>query len=96
MAKGTTVRDMSTPASHDGDVVLGEDWVAPDTATSSELRDDRARRSIISLRGSPLARKIITFNLIALNVLVAGILYLNSTRDSDIVNGISIKGNICN
>lgn len=89
MAKGTIVRDMSTPASHDGDVVLGEDWVAPDTATSSELRDDRARRSIISLRGSPLARKIITFNLIALNVLVAGILYLNSTRDSLAVQRIS-------
>ncbi|MFL4469944.1 sensor N-terminal transmembrane domain-containing protein [Tateyamaria armeniaca] len=80
---------MRTPPSHDGDVVLGEDWVAPDTATSSELRDDRARRSIISLRGSPLARKIITFNLIALNVLVAGILYLNSTRDSLAVQRIS-------
>jgi two-component system sensor histidine kinase ChvG len=76
------VRDMSIPPSHDGDVVIGEDWVAPDTATASELRDDRARRSMISLRGSPLARKIITFNLIALNILVAGILYLNSTRDS--------------
>jgi len=83
------VRDMSTPPSHDGDVVLGEDWVAPDTATSSEMRDDRARRSIASLRGSPLARKIITFNLIALNVLVAGILYLNSTRDSLAVQRIA-------
>ena len=83
------MRDMSTPPSHDGDVVLGEDWVAPDTATSSEMRDDRARRSIASLRGSPLARKIITFNLIALNVLVAGILYLNSTRDSLAVQRIA-------
>lgn len=83
------MRDMSTPPSHDGDVVLGEDWVAPETATPSELRDDRARRSLISLRGSPLARKIITFNLIALNVLVAGILYLNSTRDSLAVQRIS-------
>lgn len=83
------MRDMSTPPSHDGDVVLGEDWVAPETATPSELRDDRARRGLISLRGSPLARKIITFNLIALNVLVAGILYLNSTRDSLAVQRIS-------
>ena len=83
------MRDMSTPPSHDGDVVLGEDWVAPETATSSELRDDRARRGLISLRSSPLARKIITFNLIALNVLVAGILYLNSTRDSLAVQRIS-------
>jgi two-component system, OmpR family, sensor histidine kinase ChvG len=83
------VRDMSNPPSRDGDVVLGEDWVAPDTATSSELRDDRARRNLFSLRGSPLARKIITFNLIALNVLVAGILYLNSTRDSLAVQRLS-------
>ncbi|MEM6373636.1 MAG: sensor histidine kinase [Pseudomonadota bacterium] len=80
---------MSTPPSRDGDVVLGEDWVAPDTSGASELRDDRARRSLMSLRGSPLARKIITFNLIALNVLVAGILYLNSTRDSLAVQRIS-------
>ncbi|MFK7869714.1 MAG: sensor N-terminal transmembrane domain-containing protein [Roseobacter sp.] len=36
----------------------------------------------MSLRTSPLTRKIITFNLIALNILVAGILYLNSSRDS--------------
>lgn len=83
------MRDMSTPPSHDGDVVLGEDWVAPETAASSELRDDRARRGLFSLRTSPLARKIITFNLIALNVLVAGILYLNSTRDSLAVQRIS-------
>ncbi|WP_415401630.1 sensor N-terminal transmembrane domain-containing protein [Tateyamaria sp. SN3-11] len=89
LAEGTFVRDMSTPPSHDGDVVLGEDWVAPETAASSELRDGRARRGLFSLRGSPLARKIITFNLIALNVLVAGILYLNSTRDSLAVQRIS-------
>ncbi|MEP2890805.1 sensor N-terminal transmembrane domain-containing protein [Tateyamaria sp.] len=80
---------MSTPPSHDGDVVLGEDWVAPETAASSELQDDRARRGLFSLRTSPLARKIITFNLIALNVLVAGILYLNSTRDSLAVQRIA-------
>ena len=81
---------MSSPQpSHDGDVVLGEDWVAPDTAASSELRDDRARRGLFSLRSSPLARKIITFNLIALNVLVAGILYLNSTRDSLVEQRVS-------
>ena len=34
------------------------------------------------MRASPLTRKIITFNLIALNILVAGVLYLNSTRNS--------------
>lgn len=83
------MRDMSTPPSRDGDVVLGEDWVAPDSVAPSEMRDSRARRGRFSLRASPLTRKIITFNLIALNVLVAGILYLNSTRDSLAVQRIS-------
>ncbi|MCR8824931.1 sensor histidine kinase [Photobacterium sp. TY 1-4] len=74
---------MAPPPSRDGDVVLGDDWVAPDRSeTGREIRASRARRGLFSLRGSPLTRKIITFNLIALNVLVAGILYLNSSRDS--------------
>ncbi|WP_299551959.1 sensor histidine kinase [uncultured Tateyamaria sp.] len=80
---------MSNPPSRDGDVVLGEDWVAPETSAATELRDGRARRGLMSLRASPLARKIITFNLIALNVLVAGILYLNSTRESLAVQRLS-------
>ncbi|GGH35408.1 two-component system, OmpR family, sensor histidine kinase ChvG [Cribrihabitans marinus] len=65
-----------------GDVVLGDDWVAPNSTVSQELRVKRARRSLFSLRGSPLTRKIITFNLIALIVLVGGLLYLNDSRDS--------------
>ncbi|MEN8893525.1 MAG: sensor histidine kinase [Planktotalea arctica] len=64
------------------DVVLGDDWVAPDSTVEKEVRDRRERRGLFSLKQSPLTRKIITFNLIALNVLVAGILYLNSSRDS--------------
>jgi len=75
------VRDLS-PAKSDGDVVLGDDWVSPDNAAPNELRARRERRGLFSLRASPLTRKIITFNLIALNVLVAGILYLNSSRES--------------
>ena len=75
------MRDLS-PTSRDGDVVLGDDWVAPDQSAPDELRVRRERRGLFSLRTSPLTRKIITFNLIALNVLVAGILYLNSSRDS--------------
>lgn len=75
------MRDLSA-ATQDGDVVLGDDWVAPDKSEPKELRAHRDRRGLFSLRGSPLTRKIITFNLIALNVLVAGILYLNSSRDS--------------
>ncbi|MGB7244909.1 MAG: sensor histidine kinase [Sulfitobacter sp.] len=81
LAERTFVRDM-TPPSRDGDVVLGEDWVAPDKTAPNELRAQRKSGGLFSLRASPLTRKIITFNLIALNVLVAGILYLNSSRDS--------------
>lgn len=66
----------------DADVVLGDDWVAPDSTVEKELRETRAKRSLFSLNRSPLTRKIITFNLIALNVLVAGILWLNSSRDT--------------
>ncbi|MGD9862831.1 MAG: sensor N-terminal transmembrane domain-containing protein [Pseudodonghicola sp.] len=68
-----------------GDVVLGDDWVAPRGTVSEELRAKRDRRSFFSLRGSPLTRKIIVFNLIALIILVAGLLYLNASRDSLVV-----------
>ncbi len=81
LAERNLVRDL-TPQRRDGDVVLGDDWVAPDSAAPNEIRARRERRGLFSLRASPLTRKIITFNLIALNVLVAGILYLNSSRDS--------------
>ena len=82
LAERNFVRDMTPPPSQDGDVVLGDDWVTPDGAAATELRATRERRGLMSLRTSPLTRKIITFNLIALNILVAGILYLNSSRDS--------------
>ena len=74
------MRDMAV--GRDGDVVLGDDWVTPDSAAPDEILVKRERRGLFSLRTSPLTRKIITFNLIALSVLVAGILYLNSSRDS--------------
>ena len=66
----------------DADVVLGDDWVAPDKIVESEVRTSREKRGIFSLNRSPLTRKIITFNLVALNFLVAGILFLNSSRDT--------------
>ncbi|MEQ3677672.1 sensor histidine kinase [Pseudophaeobacter sp.] len=71
-----------TPSRQEGDVVLGDDWVAPDQTVAAEMQVKRARRGFFSLKGSPLTRKIITFNLIALIILVAGILYLNSSRQS--------------
>ncbi|WP_371225975.1 sensor N-terminal transmembrane domain-containing protein [Roseovarius sp. 2305UL8-3] len=79
LAEGINVRDL--PPRKDGDVVLGDDFVAPDTIVEDELRATREGRGFISLRKSSLTRKIVTFNLIALNILVAGILYLNSSRD---------------
>jgi two-component system sensor histidine kinase ChvG len=69
----------------EADVVLGEDWVAPSLATDTELRRSRSRRSLIAINRSPLARKIITFNLLAIIVLVAGVLWINPFRDSLVV-----------
>lgn len=66
----------------DGDVVLGDDWVAPEATVEKEMRGRRERRRLTPLRRSPLTRKIITFNLIALCFLAAGILYLNSSREN--------------
>ncbi|MDH3263419.1 MAG: sensor histidine kinase [Paracoccaceae bacterium] len=74
------MRDTATAASTD--VVLGEDWVAPDHEIDSELAGLRKRRKSAVLKHSPLARRIITFNLLALIVLVAGVLYLNPFRDT--------------
>ncbi|WP_170428748.1 sensor histidine kinase [Ruegeria arenilitoris] len=68
----------------DGDVVLGDDWVIPQDPESAELRASRQRRNLFSQRGSPLARKIITFNLIALVILVTGLLYLDDSRDEQL------------
>ncbi|NVK44829.1 MAG: sensor histidine kinase [Rhodobacteraceae bacterium] len=68
-------------SSENADVVLGDDWIAPRTA-DVELREKRRRRSFIAVNRSPLAQKIITFNLVAIILMVAGILYLNPFRDS--------------
>ncbi|WP_299355884.1 sensor histidine kinase [uncultured Shimia sp.] len=80
LAERIDVRDMAQ--GRDGDVVLGDDWVAPEANVENEMQGRRDRRRLLPLSKSPLTRKIITFNLIALCVLVAGILYLNSARDS--------------
>ncbi|NKX73129.1 histidine kinase [Rhodobacteraceae bacterium R_SAG3] len=77
-----THRQTGRNAGRDGELVLGDDWVAPEQTVGREMRAKRARRGWFSLRGSPLTRKIITFNLIALIILVSGILYLNSARQS--------------
>ncbi|MEQ5871714.1 sensor histidine kinase [Sagittula sp. NFXS13] len=82
LAERIPMRDGDDDNRRDADVVLGDDWVAPDSTVEKELRDSRAQRGLFTLNRSPLTRKIITFNLIALNVLVAGVLWLNSSRDT--------------
>jgi two-component system sensor histidine kinase ChvG len=62
-------------------VVLGEDWERPE-GTEAELASARERRGLLSLDRSPLARKIILFNLLAILLLVAGVLFLNPTQES--------------
>ena len=73
---------MDRKAKANSDVLLGEDWDHPEAAGETGLRAARGRRGILSLKGSPLARKIIVFNLMALLVMVAGVLFLNPFRDT--------------
>ncbi|PJE30144.1 Sensor histidine kinase YycG [Pseudooceanicola marinus] len=90
LAEGISVQDDTARARRGsggakkrrGDVVLGEEFEAPGTVVDEEFRARREKRGLLALKASPLTRKIIIFNLIALNVLVAGVLYLNSSRDS--------------
>ncbi|MGV8986446.1 MAG: sensor N-terminal transmembrane domain-containing protein [Cypionkella sp.] len=72
----------SKPGDRPGGLLLGEDWEAPENLVEASLRDGRKRRGIVSLNHSPLARKIIVFNLMALVILVAGVLFMNPFRDS--------------
>jgi len=58
---------------------LDEAWEKPADAMAQEIAP-RARRK--RFNASPLAQKIITFNLVALILMVAGILYVNPARDS--------------
>ena len=87
MASGTGGADREAgrkaPQQHpQPDVVLGEDWVAPDASFQGDIQARRDRHGLIAINRSPLARKIITYNLLAILVLVAGVLYLNPFRDS--------------
>ncbi|MDJ0629751.1 MAG: sensor histidine kinase [Rhodobacter sp.] len=69
-------------AVRDEDLVLGEDWVTPQTDPDAEARAKRRARGVIAINRSPLARKIVTFNLLGLLMLVAGVLWLNPVRDN--------------
>ena len=66
-----------------GEVLLGDDWVGGVKGRYGKAMDERRRkRGLITLNRSPLARKIITFNLVALILLVAGMLYFMPSRDN--------------
>ncbi len=64
------------------DIVLGEDWVDPEVTRGGMPYLDAPKRGIIALRKSPIARKIVVFNLIAMFMMIAGVLYLNASRDT--------------
>ena len=64
------------------DVVLGEDWVDPDTTGDGSKYITMPKRGLVAMRNSPIARKIVMFNLIAMILMIAGLLYLNSSRES--------------
>ena len=78
------VRDLKSVrrATMPPDIVLGEDWVDPDVTRSDVTYLDAPKRGIIALRKSPIARKIVVFNLIAMFVMIAGVLFLNASRDN--------------
>src|SRR3989338_10907944 len=65
-----------------GELFRGEDWVPREAVADPDLRAGRGRRGIVALNRSPLTRKIIIFNLMALVVLVAGVLFMTPFRDS--------------
>jgi len=73
---------MSDNRPKSGDVLLGEDWVSPDVIAGPVQRENRRRHGVVALNSSPLARKIIIFNLLALVILVAGVLFMNPFRDT--------------
>ncbi|SFS20465.1 sensor histidine kinase [Yoonia litorea] len=78
------VRDLKSVrrAAQTPDLLLGDDWVDPEFSEEGEEESRTGFGRLISLRRSPIARKIITFNLVALILLIAGVLYLSPSRDS--------------
>ena len=82
MAVAHSIKATKTPRHSKGEVLLGEGWVSPEALADQELRAGRGRRGLVALNHSPLARKIVLFNMLAIVVMVAGVLFLNPFRDS--------------
>ena len=78
------VRDLRSvrAAAKTPDLVLGDDWVGGDVGETESSDYDLPGSRLLALRKSPIARKIVTFNLIALLLLISGVLYLSPSRDS--------------
>ena len=74
-----------TDRDDEDDIILGEDWEKDERGEFTFEDAPRGPRNWIALNSSPLARKIITFNLLALVVLVGGVLYLSQSRDGLVV-----------
>lgn len=86
VAERLSSRPAPESPSRRGDVLLGEDWVAPDALAEQEFRSNRSRFAMVSLNRSPLARKIMLFNLLALLVLAGALLYLSPFRNGLLTN----------
>ena len=61
------------------EILMNDAWEGPGAPGEDAITP--RRRGWVNFRASPIARKIITFNLIALLVLVAGVMALNPSRD---------------
>lgn len=63
-------------------LLLGDDWDGAGIQGDRASNDGRHRRGIISINRSPLARKIVFFNLLAIVIMVIGALTLSPFRTS--------------
>lgn len=62
-----------------------KDEISPSLLSLEKAEQPRRRkRRFLVFNSSPLARKIILFNLIALGILVSGVLYLNQSQDTQV------------
>jgi len=74
--------DSNSGSAQRSGLILGEDWMRPDASAEREARNKSRPKGPIAINRSPLARKIVIFNLLAILMLVAGVLFLNPFRDS--------------
>lgn len=76
---------LAKDTSKQAEVIIGDDWEEETAKAEPEPGRGRSAQGYIRLHSSPIARKIIVFNLLALVVLVAGMLFVNPFRDSLVI-----------